>query len=218
MYSGELARLAGISTDTLRYYERRRLLPVAPRSASGYRPPGEQEGDPRPHDPRPRPWIGPPDRNGEHQLESHASQNLSSRIQLTTSWGHGESLVRIGLEAAAKGIGVRLKRDAVVAAARQEPQDIKLRESRYPKLAVLLDVDKLMEKEPVREGHVRHDHIAERDGGHLGEVRQAREAYARQHRVERRVPDTGAMQDRLPAPHRAPPAGSGRPLRTSALP
>jgi len=37
MYSGELARLAGISTDTLRYYERRRLLPVAPRSASGYR-------------------------------------------------------------------------------------------------------------------------------------------------------------------------------------
>jgi DNA-binding transcriptional MerR regulator len=37
MYSGELARLAGVSTDTLRYYERRRLLPSAPRSASGYR-------------------------------------------------------------------------------------------------------------------------------------------------------------------------------------
>ena len=37
MYSGELARLAGVSTDTLRYYERRHLLPVAPRSASGYR-------------------------------------------------------------------------------------------------------------------------------------------------------------------------------------
>ncbi len=37
LYSGELARLAGVSTDTVRYYERRRLLPVAPRSASGYR-------------------------------------------------------------------------------------------------------------------------------------------------------------------------------------
>lgn len=33
----ELARLAGISTDTLRYYERLRLLPAAPRSAAGYR-------------------------------------------------------------------------------------------------------------------------------------------------------------------------------------
>ena len=37
MHSGELVRLAGVSTDTLRYYERRRLLPSAPRSASGYR-------------------------------------------------------------------------------------------------------------------------------------------------------------------------------------
>lgn len=37
MHSGELARFAGVSTDTLRYYERRRLLPSAPRSASGYR-------------------------------------------------------------------------------------------------------------------------------------------------------------------------------------
>jgi DNA-binding transcriptional MerR regulator len=37
LHSGELARLAGVSTDTLRYYERRRLLPAAPRSASGYR-------------------------------------------------------------------------------------------------------------------------------------------------------------------------------------
>jgi MerR family transcriptional regulator, copper efflux regulator len=35
--SGELAHLAGVSTDTLRYYERRRLLPVVPRSAGGYR-------------------------------------------------------------------------------------------------------------------------------------------------------------------------------------
>ena len=37
LYSGQLARLAGVSTDTLRYYERRHLLPDAPRSASGYR-------------------------------------------------------------------------------------------------------------------------------------------------------------------------------------
>ncbi len=35
--SGELARLAGVSSDTLRYYERRQLLPSVPRSASGYR-------------------------------------------------------------------------------------------------------------------------------------------------------------------------------------
>lgn len=37
MRSSELARLAGVSTDSLRYYERLRLLPAAPRSASGYR-------------------------------------------------------------------------------------------------------------------------------------------------------------------------------------
>jgi len=37
LYSGELARLAGVSTDTLRYYERRGLLPSAPRAVSGYR-------------------------------------------------------------------------------------------------------------------------------------------------------------------------------------
>lgn len=37
LYSGELARLAGVSRDTLRYYERRRLLPGVARSASGYR-------------------------------------------------------------------------------------------------------------------------------------------------------------------------------------
>lgn len=37
MQSSELARLARVSTDTLRYYERLRLLPAAPRSASGYR-------------------------------------------------------------------------------------------------------------------------------------------------------------------------------------
>jgi MerR family transcriptional regulator, copper efflux regulator len=37
MHSSQLARLAGVSTDALRYYERLRLLPTAPRSASGYR-------------------------------------------------------------------------------------------------------------------------------------------------------------------------------------
>jgi DNA-binding transcriptional MerR regulator len=37
LYSGELARLAGISTDTLRYYERRGLVQPVPRSSAGYR-------------------------------------------------------------------------------------------------------------------------------------------------------------------------------------
>ena len=37
MQSSELARLAGISADTLRYYERNRLLPAPQRSSSGYR-------------------------------------------------------------------------------------------------------------------------------------------------------------------------------------
>ena len=37
MQSSELARLAGISVDTLRYYERNQLLPAAQRSSSGYR-------------------------------------------------------------------------------------------------------------------------------------------------------------------------------------
>ena len=37
MQSSELARLAGISPDTLRYYERSRLLPAVQRSSSGYR-------------------------------------------------------------------------------------------------------------------------------------------------------------------------------------
>ncbi len=37
MQSSELAHLAGVSTDTLRHYERNRLLPLAQRSSSGYR-------------------------------------------------------------------------------------------------------------------------------------------------------------------------------------
>jgi DNA-binding transcriptional MerR regulator len=37
MRSGELARLAGVSTDTLRHYERLGLLPVPRRSAANYR-------------------------------------------------------------------------------------------------------------------------------------------------------------------------------------
>lgn len=34
---GELARQAGVNVETLRYYERRGLLPRPPRSTSGYR-------------------------------------------------------------------------------------------------------------------------------------------------------------------------------------
>ncbi len=35
--SGELAKLTGVSTDTLRHYERLRVLPAPPRTAGGYR-------------------------------------------------------------------------------------------------------------------------------------------------------------------------------------
>src|SRR5215210_4789107 len=35
--SGELARLAGVSTDTLRHYERKGVLPAARRLNNGYR-------------------------------------------------------------------------------------------------------------------------------------------------------------------------------------
>lgn len=34
---GEVASRAGVSIDTVRYYERRRLLPEAPRTPNGYR-------------------------------------------------------------------------------------------------------------------------------------------------------------------------------------
>lgn len=37
MQSGELARLAGLSSDTLRHYERLGILPKPPRTAGGYR-------------------------------------------------------------------------------------------------------------------------------------------------------------------------------------
>lgn len=37
MRSGELARLSGVSTDTLRHYEKLGLLPKPPRTVSGYR-------------------------------------------------------------------------------------------------------------------------------------------------------------------------------------
>jgi DNA-binding transcriptional MerR regulator len=43
--SGELARVVGISADTLRHYERLGVLPEAPRTSSGYRvyPPDSPE-------------------------------------------------------------------------------------------------------------------------------------------------------------------------------
>jgi len=37
MRSGELARLSGVSSDTLRHYERLGLLPKPPRTSGGYR-------------------------------------------------------------------------------------------------------------------------------------------------------------------------------------
>jgi MerR family transcriptional regulator, copper efflux regulator len=45
LHSGQLARLAGVSADSLRYYERVGVLPAPERSAGGYRvyPPGSLE-------------------------------------------------------------------------------------------------------------------------------------------------------------------------------
>jgi DNA-binding transcriptional MerR regulator len=37
LYCGELGRLCGVSPDTVRFYERRRLLPPAARTSAGYR-------------------------------------------------------------------------------------------------------------------------------------------------------------------------------------
>jgi DNA-binding transcriptional MerR regulator len=37
LYCGELARLCGVSPDTVRFYERRRLLAPAARTSAGYR-------------------------------------------------------------------------------------------------------------------------------------------------------------------------------------
>jgi DNA-binding transcriptional MerR regulator len=37
LYCGELARRSGVSPDTVRFYERRHLLPTAARTSSGYR-------------------------------------------------------------------------------------------------------------------------------------------------------------------------------------
>ncbi len=42
MRIGELAKAAGVSPDTLRYYEREGLLPTTPRTRSGYRDYGPQ--------------------------------------------------------------------------------------------------------------------------------------------------------------------------------
>jgi hypothetical protein len=50
-----------------------------------------------------------------------------------------------------KDAGVRFERNAVVAAARQEPTDVEFGEALNPKLPVLLDVDKLVEQGDVRE-------------------------------------------------------------------
>lgn len=43
MNIGQLARLAGVPIDTVRYYERQQLLPTARRSAGGYRVFGESD-------------------------------------------------------------------------------------------------------------------------------------------------------------------------------
>jgi DNA-binding transcriptional MerR regulator len=45
MRIGELAALAGVTPDTIRYYEREGLLPPAPRTASGYREYGPEALD-----------------------------------------------------------------------------------------------------------------------------------------------------------------------------
>ena len=71
LYCGEFARLCGVSADTVRFYERGRLLPPAARTSAGYR-------------------IFPPDslaRMFTTQAEAHrraaANSNLESDVVLT---------------------------------------------------------------------------------------------------------------------------------------
>ncbi|HEY6250522.1 MAG TPA: MerR family transcriptional regulator [Candidatus Angelobacter sp.] len=45
MHIGELARAAGISIQTIRFYEREKLLPPPPRTAAGYRTYGQHDLD-----------------------------------------------------------------------------------------------------------------------------------------------------------------------------
>jgi len=45
MQIGELARRAGVNIQTIRFYERERLLPPPPRTASGYRDYGQRDLD-----------------------------------------------------------------------------------------------------------------------------------------------------------------------------
>jgi len=45
MQIGELARAAGVNIQTIRFYERERLLPPPPRTASGYRDYGKRDLD-----------------------------------------------------------------------------------------------------------------------------------------------------------------------------
>ncbi|MFC4010343.1 MerR family transcriptional regulator [Nonomuraea purpurea] len=45
MKIGQVARAAGVSVDTVRFYERRGVLPAAPRRPSGYREFGESAAE-----------------------------------------------------------------------------------------------------------------------------------------------------------------------------
>jgi len=45
MQTGELARAAGVNIQTIRFYEREKMLPPPPRTASGYRDYGQRDLD-----------------------------------------------------------------------------------------------------------------------------------------------------------------------------
>src|SRR5215475_9388670 len=45
MQIGELARAAGVNIQTIRFYEREKLLPAPPRTPSGYRDYGQRDLD-----------------------------------------------------------------------------------------------------------------------------------------------------------------------------